>query len=309
MSRVSVIIPSYNCASHLAAALDSVLAQTYSDLEIIVVDDGSTDGTVDVIAPYLDRVQYIQQNNKGLPGARNAGIQKASGEYIALLDADDTWVPQKLEQQLPRFADREVGIVYSDFAVQYADGRYLPSYLTERPLAAEGHVFDAYIQSRFLFPSTMLLRRSCIEECGLFDEEMLACEDIELFARICVRWKVALVNDVLMVRNEGAHNITANQEKMSAYTILALKKILAKEVQLLPSPRQTIRTELGRQYWWRGYADYKAGRMVGAREAFKEAIRYDRNNARSCVPLIVVSYLPTSVTAYLHKARGLSTSI
>ncbi len=303
LPKVSVIIPAYNCASYLPAAIESVLAQTYTDTEILLVDDGSTDDTRNIVAPYLDRVQYIRQSNKGLPGARNTGIRASSGEYIALLDGDDSWLPTKLEQQMPRFSDLEVGIVYSDFAVRYSNGRSQPSYLADRPLATEGYALDNYIRSRFLFPSTMVLRRSCMEECGLFDEEMLVCEDVELFARICMRWKVALVRESLMVRNEGTHNITANLNKLSQYTILALTKVLAKEPHLPASSRRIIHTELGRQHWWRGYAAFQSGDMAAARIGLRNAIKYDGSNNRKSMLLLALSYLPQSIIRGLGTLR------
>jgi len=304
LPKVSVIIPAYNCASYLPTAIESVLAQTYTDWEVLLVDDGSTDDTEKIVTPYLDRIRYMKQSNKGLPGARNAGIRASKGEYIALLDGDDSWLPTKLEQQMPRFRDREVGIVYSDFAVQYSDGRFQPSYLADRPLAAEGYALNNYIRSRFLFPSTMVLRRDCMEECGLFDEEMLVCEDVELFARICMRWKLALVNRPLVVRNEGTHNITANLSKLSQYTIIALNKILSKEPQLPASSRRVIQTELGRQHWWSGYAAFQSGDMVGARIGLGNAIKYDGSNCRKCIPLLALSYLPKSVIRSIDALRS-----
>ncbi len=96
MPAVSVIIPAYNCSVYLPEAIESVLTQTYTDIEIIVVDDGSTDDTPEVVAPYLDRIRYIRQSNKGLPAARNTGIRASGGEFVALLDGDDSWLPEKL---------------------------------------------------------------------------------------------------------------------------------------------------------------------------------------------------------------------
>lgn len=101
MPRVSVVMPSYNCAQYLAEAVDSALAQTYRDFEIVVVDDGSKDNTEEVARRYGSKIQYIKQENRGLPGARNTGIRASSGEYIALLDADDSWFPEKLARQIP----------------------------------------------------------------------------------------------------------------------------------------------------------------------------------------------------------------
>ena len=303
LPKISVVIPSYNCAAFLRETIESVLAQTFSDFEIVVVDDGSTDATAEVVKPYESRINYIYQSNKGLPGARNTGIGASRGEFIALLDADDAWKPNKLERQMPRFADPEVGIVYSDFCVRYSDGRFRESYLADRPLAAEGFVLERYIQSRFLFPSTMILRRTCLEEFGGFDEEMLAAEDIELFTRICSRWKVALVNEPLVVRYEGEHNITSNQGKMSRYTILALQKVLQKQADLRPSDREAISRELGKQHLWRGYAALEEGRMKEARQRLANAIRCDSGNFRSAAPLIAASLLPAPAFRFLRDRK------
>ena len=94
-SKVSIIIPSYNCASYVEEAVQSALSQTYSDCEVVVINDGSTDNTEEVLAPYRDKIVYISQENKGLAGARNSGIKRASGDYITFLDADDIFLPEK----------------------------------------------------------------------------------------------------------------------------------------------------------------------------------------------------------------------
>jgi glycosyltransferase involved in cell wall biosynthesis len=303
LPKTSVIIPAYNCAAFLPTALESVFAQTSADFEVILVDDGSTDDTSAVIEPYLNRIKYIRQENRGLPAARNTGIRAAKGELIALLDGDDSWVPQKLEMQLPRLSDREVGIVYSDFSVRYADGRFQDSYLVDRPLASEGHILEKYIRSRFLFPSTMVIRRECFDEFGGFDEEMLACEDVELFGRICSRWKAAWVNTPLVVRYEGGHNITANRNKMSQYTILALNKILRKEPGLPQSTQKVVYEELGRQHWWRGYEAFEQGNSIQARKSFIEAVRCDSSHLRPSALLIAASFLPSSARAFLRRLK------
>ena len=303
MPSISIIIPAYNCAVFLPETLESVFAQTCRDYEIILIDDGSTDDTRNVIAPYLDRITYIRQENKGLPAARNTGIRAAKGEFIALLDADDSWAAEKLEKQLPLFSDPEVGIVYSDFSVRYADGRFQVSYLVNRPLASEGHVLENYIQSRFLFPSTMIIRRSCFDEFGVFDEEMFACEDIELFARICSRWKVARVNMPLVIRYEGTHNLTSNSGKINRYTILALQKILVKAPGLPLSTQKMIYKELGQQHWWRGYAAFNEGDMVQARQSLMASVRCDARKLRPAAFVIAASFLPSSALKLLRNRK------
>lgn len=304
LPEISVIIPAYNCAVFLPETLESAFAQTCCDLEVILVDDGSTDDTQTVIAPYLDRITYIRQENKGLPAARNTGIRAAKGEFIALLDADDSWVADKLEKQLPKFADPEIGIVYSDFSVRYSDGRFQSSYLVNRPLASEGYILENYIQSRFLFPSTMVIRRRCFEEFGLFDEEMLACEDIELFARICSRWKAAMVNEPLVIRYEGTHNLTSNSRKINQYTILALRKVLLKQPDLPLSLQKVIYKELGQQHCWYGHRAFREGNMVLARQNLLASIRCDTHNLRPAVFVIAASLLPAPALKLLHKLKS-----
>jgi glycosyltransferase involved in cell wall biosynthesis len=301
--KISVVIPTYNCAAFLPTAIESVLAQTYRDFEILVVDDGSTDSTSEIIAPYLDRVHFICQENRGLPGARNAGIRASHGEFIALLDADDAWLPEKLELQLPRFADPDVLIVFSDFSVNYSDGRSLPSYLAERPLASEGYVIDKYVRSRFLFPSTMLLRRDSMERCGLFDEEMLACEDVELFARLCLQGKVAWIRQPLVVRYEGTHNITGNSERMLHYMVVAFTKVLAKVPDMPQRARSAIERELGKHHQWRAYSALQQGKRWEACADSLRAVRLDPKRLRAVLPTLLASVLPQRVYRRIKQSR------
>jgi len=300
--KVSVVIPTYNCAAFLPTAVESVLAQTYKDFEIFVVDDGSTDSTAEVIAPYLDRVCFIRQENRGLPGARNTGIRASRGEFIALLDADDAWLPDKLELQLPRFADPDVLLVFSDFSVNYSDGQSLSSYLAERPLACEGYVIDKYVQSRFLFPSTMVLRRDSMDRCGLFDEEMLACEDVELFARLCLQGKVAWIRKPLVVRYEGAHNITGDSERMLHYMIVAFTKVLAKVPDMPRRARYAIERELGKHHQWRAHAALQQGNREQACTDSLQAIRLDPSRLRAVLPTLLASMLPHQVYGRIKRS-------
>ena len=204
MPRVSVVIPTYNCARYLGQAIDSVLAQTYADLEVIVMDDCSRDNTAEVAFAYGSRIRYLRQENSGLPAARNRAIEAAGGELIALLDADDWWEPSKLERQVALIdADSDVALVYTDLRVVYDDGRVIPSFLASRPLASDGYVFQKLAQSGFILPSTVVVRRASLEAVGMFDETMRSHEDIELWLRLCHRWKVASVHVPLVNRRQG----------------------------------------------------------------------------------------------------------
>ena len=204
LPKISVVIPSYNCAAFLPETIESVLAQTFSDLEIILMDDGSTDATAEVVKPYLNPTSVTSTNEQGSAGSAKYRNQGVPGRVYRLagcrrcVDSPTNWRDRCLDLQTPKW-----GSCIRISACDTPMGVSSESYLAERPLAAEGFVLERYIQSRFLFPSTMILRRTCFEEFGGFDEEMLAAEDIELFTRICSRWKVALVNEPLMVRYRG----------------------------------------------------------------------------------------------------------
>ena len=228
MPEVSVIIPTYNGEKYLATAVESALAQTYRDLEILIVHDGSTDATGAIAKSYGSRITYIRKaENGGLASARNRGIRESGGRYIALLDDDDWWEPDKLQLQVAELEkDKDVALVYSDMWVHYDDGKIDPSFLRTRPLASGGHVFNQYLLSKFIIPSSVVIRRSCLKQIGLFDESMRSLKDCDFFLRLCYRWKIALVPQSLVHRRQRAGNMTSNEDLGTHYFIKFQKKAL-----------------------------------------------------------------------------------
>lgn len=184
MAQVSIVIPAYNQAHYLPAAIRSARAQTFQDTEIIVVDDGSTDDTATVVAQFGDHVHYIYQENQGLAGARNTGIQQASGEFIALLDSDDEWHPAFL-QHVFGVARREPAAVLYYTGAQSIDagGRDLPQILGNQLVAPE-EMYWTLLRSNFLIPSSVVLRTPAIVDAGLFDPAFRRCQDWELWLRL-----------------------------------------------------------------------------------------------------------------------------
>lgn len=181
--KVSVVIPTYNRLEMLEKALDSVFAQTYSSLEVIVVDDGSTDGTDAMMAQYSRPVTYIKMEHAGSPAkARNVAIGLATGEYIAFLDSDDIWLPEKLEVQIREFDRPDVALVCSNAFLRSGDVRRL--YFTNG-VSGELSVFELLMDNRVI-TSTAVVRRSEIERVGLFRESdpLLGIEEYELWLRI-----------------------------------------------------------------------------------------------------------------------------
>jgi glycosyltransferase involved in cell wall biosynthesis len=219
MPKVDVIIPAYNAAKYLAIALDSVLAQTFEDWRIILVDDGSTDDTATVVAPYIEqlgsRLKFIQQTNRGLPVARNVAIRASTSEYIALLDADDMWLPCRLQASLKSFEGRPlVGLSYGCNARIGPDGAVIDTF-DRRQKHGEGWIAP-YIYMRLIdLPCpTTTFRRRCIEEVGLFDESMRATEDRDLWLRIALRYEVAFIHKVIAHYRMSPGSMTNDIERM-----------------------------------------------------------------------------------------------
>src|SRR5215472_4932012 len=212
-ARVSVVIPTYNSSARLKEALESVLAQTYKDLEIVVIDDGSTDDTESVARSFGNRVWYFKQANQGAGAARNAGIKSSRGEYIAFLDADDLWCAGKLDQQIPLLEqDPELGLVYSDWAVVSDDRVIEDSYLRKVP-SASGYVFDELVQRGFILTSGVVVRRACLDDVGDFDNSLSIAQDYDLWLRICYRWKVAVVGKPLVTKRSWHGSLSSNLQK------------------------------------------------------------------------------------------------
>ena len=194
---VSVVIATYNCRRYLGQAIESVLAQTYTDLELHVVDDGSTDGTAEEVARYLGdpRVRYHSQTNMGQTAAKNHGIRKSRGEFIAFCDADDLWLPDKLALQITAFADNpRLGVVYSRAALIEERGVRIAHDRSDEPEHPSGWVTGALFKMNFIPFGTAIVRRRCLEHAGAFDERYRMGIDWELWLRISVHYQFQFVD-------------------------------------------------------------------------------------------------------------------
>lgn len=203
---VSVIIPTFNQPAMLVEAIKSVLAQTYPHREVIVVDDGSTDDTLARLTRYVEQGQitYLHQQNKRQAAARNTGIRAARGELIAFLDHDDLWAPNKLELQVPLFDAPSVALAYCGAEEVDLDGKVLwekGSFKYQR-----GKIFDALLFNHFITNSTVVVRRTALDQAGLFVEDLYGVDDIHLWLRICHHFEADFVPDSLVrCRNHAAN--------------------------------------------------------------------------------------------------------
>ncbi|MDO6459089.1 glycosyltransferase [Granulosicoccaceae sp. 1_MG-2023] len=222
--KVSVILPTHNRAHTLARALDSVLAQTRPADEIIVVDDGSDDDTAAVLAAY-DGIQLIRQPNRGVSAARNTGIRAAAGDWIALLDSDDAWLPDKLALQEQAISAAPQARLCHGNETWLRLGEPLKQLKKHRKRG--GDIFTDCLPLCVISPSAVMLRRDLLDETGLFDENLPACEDYDLWLRICAREPVLYVDTPLLIKHGGHEDqLSRRYWGMDRFRIQALYNLL-----------------------------------------------------------------------------------
>jgi len=197
---VSVVIPTYNRAYIVGRSIQSVLSQSYRDFEIIVVDDGSTDNTEEIVRRFNNhRLRYIRhKENQGISAARNTGIKASLGKYIAFQDSDDVWMQGKFEQQMRIFETLgdHVGVVYSGLLrINNGKNRYIPY---KKNIKKEGYIYDEYLASGLTNLPTAIIRKECFEKSGMFDENLRRLGDMELFIRISKFYEFRFLEEVLV---------------------------------------------------------------------------------------------------------------
>ncbi len=223
--NISVIVPTHNRAQLLARALQSVVTQATPPMEVIVVDDGSNDGTEDVVCTRFPQVQYIRQNNQGVSNTRNRGIEAASGDWLAFLDSDDEWLPQKLTSQKEMLAaNPQYKICHTD-EIWIRNGTRVNA--MKKHTKAGGFIFERCLPLCVVSPSSVLIHRSVFDEVGLFNEDLPACEDYDLWLRICARFPVLYVDRPLIIKHGGhADQLSHRYPAMDRFRIIALENIL-----------------------------------------------------------------------------------
>jgi glycosyltransferase involved in cell wall biosynthesis len=236
MPTISVIIPTYNAIKTVLDTIASVQAQSYRDIEILVINDGSTDNLLGCLAPTVKdaRVKIYSYPNGGLSVARNRGIARSTGEYIAFIDADDLWTPDKLERQLQALeANPSAGLAYSWTYFMEEDGQ---RYHTDRPIWFEGDVLKDLILWNFLcHGSNPLIRRSVIDAVGEFDPTLPAAEDWDYWLRIAAQWEFALVPQPQIYYRQSGGAMSAKVEVME----MAQLEVLDRAVKRSPASLQS----------------------------------------------------------------------
>ncbi len=269
--RVSVIVPCYNTERYLAATLDSALAQDGVTVEVIVADDGSSDGTLDVLARFGERVRVLRQDHRGPSAARNACLRAACGEYVALLDADDRFRPGKLARQAAILDARpDVGLVYTGWHVIDADGVPLAQQGWSRE---EGDVRRRLLLGNLAHPVAVMIRRQPIADAGGFDETLQVNEDWDLFIRLALRgMRWACIDEPLC-----EYRVHGGQSHRRAHLVYVTRLRILERVfadPALPDDLQAARADAFHEAHLVGAAElFAAGETAAAEAAFLAAVR------------------------------------
>ncbi len=243
---VSVIIPTFNRSSMVVEAVESVLAQTCAELEVIVVDDGSTDDTRERLRSYGQRlVLVVNEENRGVSAARNRGIRQSRGEFVALLDSDDLWRPEKIQRQLDFFSTHPQAMICQTEEIWVRRGRRVNPRQKHRKYS--GYIFPHCLPLCIVSPSAVMIKRELLSRVGLFDEQLPACEDYDLWLRIAVREPIFLLDEPLIVKRGGHDDqLSHTIPSLDKYRIQALCKLLHNE-RLSEEQRDQAVAELRRK--------------------------------------------------------------
>jgi len=252
MSTVSVVIPAYNSAHLLHRSLASVLRQTRPVEEVLVVNDGSTDETAALLTRYAAPVRSLYQPNGGLSSARNLGIRNALGEWVAFLDADDQWLPEKIERQLRVAADNpEAGVIYTDAFVIGLQGEPLGRYLDGKgPMS--GWIFDRLLEAFFVLPSTTMIRRQLLIDAGMFTDSLRRTEDYDLCLRLAKLCPFALLPEALTLYERQPDSISRNTVAEHESHMALYRRLLAQE--LTREQRMKVERRLRKALFSHAYA-------------------------------------------------------
>lgn len=301
MLDVSVIIPSHNCREYIGQAISSVLAQSCRGLEIILVDDGSTDDTAAAL-PSLPFLRYLRRERGGPSAARNSGLRAARGRYVAFLDADDVWEPGSLDRRLAFARSHpDVGLVFGDASFFDDGGPLRASHLAPKSVfrrvpswEPEPHchlfqrsVADELMAEPFIATNTVVIRHDCLGEAGLFDESMWIGEDIDLWYRVARRFPVGYLDEIVARCRTRPGSVTTDPETVARGLVRSMVKSLGYySTGGSPEVRRSLQQRLGRYLVELGELHASRSRVWAARRCFLAGLRYPSARRSSALRLV-----------------------
>ena len=291
-SEVAVVLPCYNAETTLQRALDSVFIQTYTDFHVYAVDDGSTDRTLQVLAANAHRCSYVSQVHRGPAAARNRAIRMANSPFIAFLDADDEWLPVKLERQIALLKDHPGVALVCSFCL-LGDSANEGGRVLSHNVPESGRLFKELIRNCFVFTPTVVVRRRCLEDVGLFRESLVVSEDFNLWLRIAARWRIAYLQESLAVvhKRHGSLSAAVSDADRLSNGISALQDVKAKCGQLSRLEARALRQALAERFYFYGSFLMETGVKGPARRALASSLRFQTSQWRALAKL-AISFLP-----------------
>lgn len=310
--KISVIIPTYNYGEYVSEALDSVLAQTYKDYEIIVIDDGSTDNTKDIVGKYIENsignIKYIYQENKGVSNARNTGIKNARGEYIAFLDADDIWFPDKLELQMDLFEKNpELGLVFCNTFSFNEHSSSKKTGFQLNPAGEPAKILQSLVIRNRISTNTVIVKKRYFDKTGLFDEDLRFGEDYDMWLRIAKYYKVDYLNTVLTKYRLHVNNLSKINKEKEERVIIDMIKIRKRALQENPEIFKNMNSRTSNECYYQLYLNLanfylSFGINDKARRNILQYIRFYPYNLTPYL-LFLISFMPAGITKLVWKLK------
>ena len=296
---VSVIIPSHNAALYIRDAIASVIRQTYQQCEVIVIDDGSSDGTEDIVAQYAT-VKYVRQHHLGVSAARNLGIRLTKGPLVAFLDADDYWLPDKLSRQVRFLSDHpQYGMVFTEHTMIDAQGNTL-CITDKRPILNGDPVRNIFLLSNIGTP-TVMVRRAVLDAVGPFDESLHCAEDENLWMRIAMEFPVALIPSPLVMVRRHNNNLTRRPDDVLKGVSKHLEVLHQRYPKIAERIRDLPRLRQAQLHFSAGLEHLARNSLGAARKEFSSAIQNRVSVSRMLYWL--ACFLPLPVFEMLRSMR------
>lgn len=296
---VSIVTPVYNAGKFLAETVESVLAQTHENFEHLLVDDSSRDSSAQLMRELARRDERIRllflEENGGPARARNRGIEASSGEFVAFLDADDLWAPQKLARQVTAFDGRpELGIVGTNGRIIDEQGRRLTQcFAADKIRRGKVSLPEFLLKGVPLATSSVVVRRECLEHCGLFDEVYRVCEDYELWMRILQFYEVDILDEELLYYRRHGNNISSSTINSRYYKILVYENQVLPQLDSYPDETASLRLRLQEMYTSYGKMLVKTGRVDEGHAYFDKAIALKQSSLVSMRAFFYKKFLLT----------------
>jgi glycosyltransferase involved in cell wall biosynthesis len=294
--KVSIVVTCYNYGKYISDCLNSILKQKYQNYEVIIIDDGSTDNTNEMLRTFLEnpKIKYFKQENMGQAGAKNNGIKNSSGEFIAFLDADDMWADNMLEKELELFSDERVGVVYS--TVRFINEKNEDIKLKRNSkylIPRSGNITKYLLFENFVTFSSSIVRKECLDECGYFDESLKMGIDWDLWLRVSTKYQFSYVDEPLLIYRIHSTQMSKNLEERRNCSDKIMKKFFQQNPNLLS--RKVVRKAWSYTYNNRGNSYYSSD--------FRRSIEFHLRSIREW-PWQIAAYKDLAMHSLRRVMRG-----